>query len=98
MRVGVDAASFRPSRLNFAGVCIWCGIWQCQSRECAARHEVSWWAPCEGCRGGTADDWTDCHCSWGISEVPSQKVAEQEIAEFLQFIAATQGGGLRRVA
>ncbi len=59
MQAQVNAALFRPLRLNFAQVCIWCAERWCESAECVAKHERSTWAVCEECDGGATDD---CRC------------------------------------
>ena len=70
MQVQVNPALFRPLRLNFAQVCIWCGERWCESADCVAKHEQSTWAVCETCSGGALDDvGAACYCAYGVVEV-----------------------------
>jgi len=45
------ADMFRPSRLNFAKVCLYCETRWCASYECEKQHAVSVWGPCPDCDG-----------------------------------------------
>jgi len=45
------AVQFRPSRLNAAGVCLYCETRWCQNSRCVAVHAKSLWAPCPQCDG-----------------------------------------------
>ncbi|MEU4165185.1 MULTISPECIES: hypothetical protein [Micromonosporaceae] len=61
------AAQYRPSRLNGAGVCLYCETRWCQSSACVATHAASLWAPCPECDGfsfGRCDN-----CLNGVVEV-----------------------------
>ncbi len=78
MQVQVSAALFRPLRLNFAQVCIWCGERWCESATCVAKHERSTWAVCETCDGGVLDDVGDaCCCAYGVVEVGAEYAARR---------------------
>jgi len=58
---GSAAPTFKPLRLNFAQVCLYCGIRWCQSPECIAIHAQSEWAVCDDCDGfGTPATCTSC--------------------------------------
>ncbi len=61
------AVQFRPSRLNAAGVCLFCETRWCQSSACVESHAASLWAPCPECDGfsfGRCDN-----CLNGVVEV-----------------------------
>src|SRR4051812_16547217 len=45
------AASFRPARLNFAQVCLWCGVRWCESTVCVEMWAEALWGPCDTCDG-----------------------------------------------
>lgn len=60
----VDA---KPSRLNFASVCIWCGERWCNQELCIARHDCSVWMVCDMCEG-FAPAAADCVCVFGLTE------------------------------
>ncbi|GHJ50246.1 hypothetical protein Cs7R123_75880 [Catellatospora sp. TT07R-123] len=62
----------KPVRLNFAGVCIYCGGRDCVAARCIAAHEASQWEVCRNCNGagfqfGSEDD--PCFCCFGLVEV-----------------------------
>ncbi|MBF6471658.1 helix-turn-helix transcriptional regulator [Nocardia abscessus] len=68
-----ETASARPSRLSFAGICIWCERSACESSDCVVRHESSQWETCPACAG---TPWTrpgGCGCLFGV--VQSAKFA-----------------------
>lgn len=71
MLVQVSAAIFRPLRLNFAQICIWCERRWCESAGCVARHDASWWAVCDCCEGSLVVPGTlrQCSCLYGVHEV-----------------------------
>jgi hypothetical protein len=99
MLAQVSASMFRPSRLNFAQVCIWCGTWRCQASACVARHEVSWWAPCDSCWAGAEDEPGDCYCvAGGLIEMASREQAERRAEEFFAFLGVSPVVALRAVA
>jgi hypothetical protein len=78
MQVQVNAALFRPLRLNFAQVCIWCCERWCESADCVAKHERSTWAVCETCEGGAIDDGgVVCYCAYGVVEVSPKYAAKR---------------------
>jgi hypothetical protein len=78
MQVQVNAALFRPLRLNFAQVCIWCGERWCESPRCVAKHERSTWAVCQTCDGGVLDEaGLACSCAYGVEEVGAQYAARR---------------------
>jgi hypothetical protein len=55
------AALFKPLRLNFAQVCLYCGVRWCASAGCVELHAESVWGPCEDCDGfGQLVDCTAC--------------------------------------
>jgi hypothetical protein len=71
MPVQVSAAIFRPLRLNFAQICIWCERRWCESAGCVTRHDASWWAVCDNCDGSMVVPGTlrQCSCLYGVQEV-----------------------------
>ncbi|MFJ4651486.1 hypothetical protein ACIP5Y_09465 [Nocardia sp. NPDC088792] len=54
--------TFFPSRLTFAGICIWCQRRGCTSDRCTQRHHASRWRVCPVC-DGTA---IGCECTYGM--------------------------------
>lgn len=90
----VDVSVFRPPRLNFAGVCIWCGRVGCASRGCARRHERSWWGPCLECWAGL-DGVDGCICSpgceHGVALYDGQAEAQEAARQFLALVAVPEG-------
>jgi hypothetical protein len=69
MRAQVIAADLKPSRLNFAGVCIQCDEKGCQSSACVAKHERSRWIVCRQCDGYMFTAEGDrCGCLGGLEE------------------------------
>ena len=56
----------KPMRLNFARVCLWCGVRDCESPRCVGLHERSRWAICDECDGYEAGD---CTCVHGVIEM-----------------------------
>jgi hypothetical protein len=59
-----------PPRVNLAGFCDFCGLLGCQSPQCVAAYQDTWWAVCDRC-GGTCVDplrWT-CYCFSGVIPV-----------------------------
>jgi hypothetical protein len=77
MRVQVSAAVFRPLRLNFAQVCIWCERRWCDSAECVAKHEQSLWGVCDVCEGTMElpDTMESCRCVFGVVEATPRHAA-----------------------
>ncbi|HET8659377.1 MAG TPA: hypothetical protein VFM55_10315 [Micromonosporaceae bacterium] len=76
MTIAAGAGVFRPSRCNFAGVCLYCAKRWCESLRCAQLHERSLWAPCEDCDG--FGQLADCHsCLNGVVEVDPAGLAAQ---------------------
>jgi hypothetical protein len=69
------AGTYKPFRLNFAQVCMYCGTRWCESLACVEMHAGSLWAPCPDCDGfGTT---IDCFkCSHGVVEVDEAGIAE----------------------
>ncbi len=63
----VTAALFKPLRLNFAQVCIYCGTRWCESARCVQLHDASVWAPCPRCDGFV--DWVGCTCEHGVVQM-----------------------------
>jgi hypothetical protein len=55
----------KPPRLNFAGVCLWCGERGCACRRCDELHARSQWVVCDQC-GGFAE--AECACVHGVIE------------------------------
>ncbi|SUA73667.1 Uncharacterised protein [Nocardia otitidiscaviarum] len=53
---------FFPSRLTFAGVCIWCQHRGCTSERCNQRHLASRWLVCPTCDGAGIG----CDCTFGM--------------------------------
>jgi hypothetical protein len=49
--LGALADMFRPPRLNFAQVCLYCETRWCESAACIRAHAASLWAPCPVCDG-----------------------------------------------
>ncbi|MEO3780377.1 hypothetical protein ABGB16_26890 [Micromonospora sp. B11E3] len=59
------ADTFRPPRLNFAQVCLYCETRWCEAAACVKAHAASLWAPCDDC-----DGFGSCsHCLNGVVEV-----------------------------
>ncbi|APA94202.1 hypothetical protein [Nocardia seriolae] len=56
------SSMFFPSRLTFAGVCIWCQRRGCTAVECIEEHRASRWLVCPIC-DGTA---IGCECTFGM--------------------------------
>jgi hypothetical protein len=69
MRAQGIAADLKPTRLNFAGICIQCDEKGCDSPACVAKHERSRWIICHHCDGYmfTADG-DRCYCLGGLEE------------------------------
>src|SRR5690606_17372152 len=89
-----DVAVFRPPRLNFAGVCIFCGVLGCTAVECARRHEQTWWAPCVECWAGLAGiDGVLCGsgCVRGVVDYWSKSEAEAAARKFWALAAVPEG-------
>lgn len=69
--------ALRPSRLNFAGCCIYCLSRDCVSARCVEQHERSEWVVCPDCGGtgyvrGHVDPETAharCYCWGGLLDV-----------------------------
>ncbi|MGF1598081.1 MAG: hypothetical protein ACFCVK_14300 [Acidimicrobiales bacterium] len=70
----VDKPLARPSRLNFAGFCGWCGDRWCNQPRCITLHRRSTWAPCTDCGGIGIDETSGqaCVCSFGLTETTSR--------------------------
>lgn len=93
MQGQVNAVMFRPSRLNFAGVCIFCGQVGCAALRCVRRHERTWWAPCAECWAGLAGiDGAICisGCAHGVIVYSSKSAAEEAAREFLALVAVPE--------
>ncbi|MET7769780.1 hypothetical protein [Nocardia sp. NPDC005366] len=69
-----QAPALKPSRLNFAGWCMWCLTQGCLSSRCVKRHTRSAWEVCTDC-GGTETvgahldretSYEPCSCSGGL--------------------------------
>lgn len=58
----------RPSRLTFAGWCIWCVAQWCTSKECIERHAQSEWIVCPDCGGRGFQEYDVCGCFHGLAE------------------------------
>ncbi|GAA1424113.1 hypothetical protein ACFQZ4_26470 [Catellatospora coxensis] len=70
--IATFAVATRPTRLNFAGVCIYCGTRECESARCVTAHDRSVWQVCPDCQGegfrlGSEDD--PCYCAFGLIEI-----------------------------
>jgi len=69
MPAQVIAGELKPSRLNFAQVCIQCGDRWCHSPECIAQHQRSRWVVCPDCFGELYRPSGDpCGCLYGLVE------------------------------
>ena len=55
-----------PTRLNYAGVCLWCGDRDCESPRCVELHERSRWGICDLCNGYEE---AGCSCAHGVMEL-----------------------------
>jgi hypothetical protein len=59
----------KPSRLNFAGICLHCGEHECEAAACERWHARSRWIVCPDCGG---EEWTEslnpCVCMFGVVE------------------------------
>lgn len=60
--------ALRPSRLNFAGYCEWCGERSCHKQKCVDRHARSVWELCDLCGGSERLDDRICGCAGGLQE------------------------------
>jgi hypothetical protein len=76
----------KPPRLNFAGVCMWCGEPGCRSRRCMRLHARSRWMVCDDCGG---ESFCLCTCVFGVVEASPAGVAEPEAVP----AAASSSGG-----
>ncbi|SCF37093.1 hypothetical protein GA0070216_111178 [Micromonospora matsumotoense] len=65
------ADMFRPPRLNFAKVCLYCETRFCVSSACVKVHAVSVWGPCPDC-----DGFGSCTCLNGVVEMDRAGLAE----------------------
>jgi hypothetical protein len=62
--------AIKPSRLNFARVCLRCDERDCTARECIAWHAESCWAICEECDGLCwTHEFQPCGCLFGVVEM-----------------------------
>ncbi|NQE69081.1 hypothetical protein NG2371_03545 [Nocardia gamkensis] len=76
-QVTAAAATFRPSRLNYAGFCIYCLAAGCSRAGCIAQHAASEWVLCPDCGGtGYVRGHVDpegagkrCYCWGGLLDV-----------------------------
>ena len=68
----IDEPRLRPSRLNFAGYCAWCGERWCDNQACIDAHNKSRWTVCDTCDGLGYDDLSSlpCLCAHGLMEAP----------------------------
>ncbi|GII25459.1 hypothetical protein [Planosporangium mesophilum] len=67
---------FKPLRLNFAQVCMYCGVRWCESPRCVEMHNDAIWIVCADCDGfGTL---VGCrNCMHGVVESDRAGLAEQ---------------------
>lgn len=66
------ADTFRPPRLNFAKVCLYCETRWCLSSACVTAHAASLWGPCPDCDGfGCCSN-----CLNGVVEMNRASLAE----------------------
>ncbi|GAA1411683.1 hypothetical protein ACFQZ4_53090 [Catellatospora coxensis] len=75
-RTAEVASLLKPTRLNFAGMCIYCETFGCVSDRCQATHAASVWGICPECDGtGTPldDDLGRCGCAYGVTQFGSVK-------------------------
>ncbi|CAM4474313.1 hypothetical protein NONI108955_32470 [Nocardia ninae] len=79
------AETVRPSRLNFAGWCMYCLVQECRSARCIEQYARSVWEVCGRCGGseyvnGHRDPenaFERCNCVGGVVEAEtSGRVAE----------------------
>jgi hypothetical protein len=61
----IELVVTKPPRLNFAGVCLWCGERDCERRRCVELHAGSVWVVCDECNGFAAGE---CTCAHGVME------------------------------
>lgn len=61
----------KPGRLNFAGVCLWCGERGCQQARCVELHARSEWMLCDECAGFSE---AGCMCVHGVVEATPIRV------------------------
>ena len=80
---------FRPARLNYAQVCIWCGQRWCQSLTCVAEHDASWWSVCQRCEGLTGGGCDDC--IHGVVPETSAAVAAQVNEQYVVAVVDRHG-------
>jgi hypothetical protein len=73
----------RPSRLNYAGWCVYCGERECAKASCIKGHAESIWGPCSVCGGSQLLDLeTDKLCGvciGGLTEYDSFEEVERVI-------------------
>ena len=70
MPAQVIGVRLKPSRLNFAQLCIQCGRRWCTSPQCIGRHERSRWMVCPDCFGELYRAAGDpCGCLYGLVEI-----------------------------
>jgi hypothetical protein len=70
--IATSAPVRKPDRLNFAGVCLWCGMRDCASARCIKLHARSRWMVCDECQGYAAGD---CLCVHGVIEATPIRAA-----------------------
>jgi hypothetical protein len=72
-------AVFRPARLNFAGVCLWCGVRWWQSPRCITKLAASVWVVCPRCGGGAIGEY-DSTCYESVHGVVSMDKASDVVS------------------
>jgi hypothetical protein len=72
----LSAVRFKPLRLTFAQVCIWCETRWCDSPECVARYDQSRWMICPECEGrlSSTESLQPCRCYYGVVEAPLENL------------------------
>jgi hypothetical protein len=67
--VSAPAEAIKPPRLNFARICLYCDGRDCESPQCIALYEASYWAVCPECRGLCwSETYEPCGCMFGVVE------------------------------
>ena len=64
----VNVPAKRPSRLTFAGYCIWCCEAWCDEQRCIELHANSRWFICPECKGVGTGEFDPCSCNFGLVE------------------------------
>ncbi|GAB3427666.1 hypothetical protein [Flindersiella endophytica] len=63
---------YKPTRLNFARLCLYCDETDCTSEECIDRYNRSRWAICPECNGGRDIVGLCGYCIYGVEELCSE--------------------------